>query len=304
MLTTIGAKPTQYRAQNSLQESKAVRAWYWACAKTLARHNGVAFVPTKKATVMIDFSGKTSLRHFFAILVSLIAVNWHQDAFSDNKRSIVGTAFFIRNDGILLTNRHVVDGCKRIFVIPEDDNPYPASIVAVSKKYDLAALQSLGYTPKTFVAMRAAQDKRYVSIPEDGEEVVTGGFSDPLNMDFSISIVDGVTLRIEGYSERGSIDTIMLSSVRRGASGSAVIDYSGNLVGIIHSGVEDLPIKLPRTLEKFDSLVYFHNNNAIADFLTEEGIQFHFQKGGGKRLMRIELFGHAFNATALINCQR
>lgn len=167
----------------------------------------------------------------------------------------------------------------------------------------MAAIKVEGYTPKSNVPLRAHKDKRYVSIPVDGEKVITGGFSDPLASNFTISIVDGVTLGIKGYKEQNAIDAIMLSSVKRGASGSAVVDYSANLVGVVHSGIEELGKTLSGKFVKFNSAVYFHNNNAIADFLTKEGIKFYFRQST-KVIPRTLLVGFIYSTTALVVCPK
>ncbi len=222
---------------------------------------------------------------------------------ADGPKLALGTAFFIGRDGAMLTNRHVVTDCRRVLVIPEDGKPYQASILAISPDYDLAALMVHEYAPKSILPVRAAADGRHVSIPEDGEGVVTGGFSHPIEMKLQISIVDGVTLGSEGYSDSGSITSIKLSSVQRGASGSPVVDYSGNLVGVVYAGVEQLSKPLTGGFEKFDSVVYFHNNNAIADFLTKERIQFHFRPST-RQLSRLEVVGSVFTVTALVSCEQ
>jgi S1-C subfamily serine protease len=160
---------------------------------------------------------------YLALVVAIGTGIWSAACLSNATDSIVGTAFFVRKDGVMLTNRHVIQTCKRLFVIPEDEKRYRASVIAMSAQYDLAALMVDGYTPKSFVPLRA-HDHRYVSIPTDGEEVVTGGFSDPASLNFKISIVDGVTMALPGYRERASVNAIMLSSIKRGASGSAVVD--------------------------------------------------------------------------------
>jgi len=177
----------------------------------------------------------------------------------------------------MLTNRHVVQGYRRITVYPLDDKPYPASVLALSEDYDLAAIKVDGYVPKAFVPVRAAAGGRYVSIPGDAEVVMTGGFSNADKLPPDISIVNGVVVWLEGYRAEG-FTSVMVSSVRQGASGSPVVDYSGNLVGVVYSGVEHLDKPLSGLLQQFDSAVFFHNNNAVADFLTKEKIQFSFRE--------------------------
>ncbi len=76
-----------------------------------------------------------------------------------------------------------------------------------------------------------------------------------------------------------------------------------NLVGVVHSGVEDLGENLPRIFRKYNSAVFIHNNNAIADFLAKEGIEFYFRTST-QEVTRLELVGFVFNITALVACEK
>ena len=56
-------------------------------------------------------------------------------------RELLGSGFFIRDDGYILTNNHVINGAKKISVITNDDEIYEAKIVGTDKPSDLAVLK-------------------------------------------------------------------------------------------------------------------------------------------------------------------
>jgi len=131
---------------------------------------------------------------------------------------------------------------------------------------------------------------------------MTGGFSDPERAGERISIVDGIVVDKVIASNRLPFDTIMLSAIRSGASGSPVVDIGGAFVGVIHSATAEFDRQLPGQFSRFDVGAKFHNNNAVSDFLTREGIQFHFREAGARMLPRLQLVGLVNNSTVLIEC--
>ena len=245
-------------------------------------------------------------RHWWLILFLFLSNTiWCRLAYSKEPNSNVGTAFFFRKDGAMLTNRHVVEGCEKVVVVPSrhDEKQYSAKILALSNEYDLAVIKINGYEPVTIAVVRAFTGGKYVSIPVDGEQVMTGGTFTTFDHDTGINIVDGIALGIKTYSEKGATSSIMLSSTGKGASGSAVIGDGGHLIGVIHSVVEEPDIEISDDHAKYDGLAYFYNNNAIVDFLTKEGIKFHFLEASTRKLSRFERVGYIYNISALVKCE-
>ena len=56
----------------------------------------------------------------------------------------IGSGFIINQDGKVITNYHVVEGQKRIFVITNDNKVYKANVVRESQEDDLAILEIEG----------------------------------------------------------------------------------------------------------------------------------------------------------------
>ena len=101
---------------------------------------------------------------------------------NDTTHSIsLGSGFFVNNDGLLITNAHVVEDHTRLFVYVQDQQIFPGpSLLVVDRDVDLAALRIP--LKDTGVALALARRP-----PEDGEDVIAVGYpriTDILQMGF------------------------------------------------------------------------------------------------------------------------
>ena len=179
------------------------------------------------------------LRIFLPVLLLLITA---YTASAQTTRFLSGTGFFVSLYGHIITNEHVVQQCKEIYV--RGPLEAKAQLIATDRKKDLALLKA---------------------------EVVTntvGYFRDPVN-----ELTTGETLAIIGYPNNGKTTGTLISrqasfkknsgfqgekewiqfsdSVANGNSGGPVLDSSGNVVGVVmakaqlflvnpHNGREEL----------------------------------------------------------------
>lgn len=153
-----------------------------------------------------------------------------------------GTAFAVRQDGVLLTNRHVVRGAdgtrtpRRIGIqFANSDQNFPAQLLAVSPDADLAAVKVdiPGGVPVTGPLAAETLPTR------PGEPVAIIGF--PLGLDLPMSrrgarFVARATLT-PGTVSKALEDRIQIDGYgAEGASGSPVIDRQGRVVGVLFGG--------------------------------------------------------------------
>ncbi|MGD2120815.1 MAG: trypsin-like peptidase domain-containing protein, partial [Gemmatimonadota bacterium] len=156
--------------------------------------------------------------------------------------TISGTAFAVRPDGILLTNRHLLaDGAgslrpQRIDVQFADSPDYfPARVVAVSNTQDLAALKvdliigdvptvsGLHQRPDT---ISPGQSVAVIGFPLGGANPTQegrGGIARPTVTAGVLEFVSDTLLSIYGYGAEG-------------ASGSPVFDGAGEVIGVVFGG--------------------------------------------------------------------
>lgn len=147
-------------------------------------------------------------------------VTWRSDNLDINKVKTVGSGFSISTAGLIATNEHVINNCKKIFVIYQG-KPKTAYLIAADKKADFAALDIKASTPAFFYF----KGKN----PELGEELISGGFPSPDNFGFGIKITTGVVSE-EIYGNTSLFQHT--TPTQPGNSGGPLLNNSAALVGI------------------------------------------------------------------------
>ncbi|MCC7528068.1 MAG: trypsin-like peptidase domain-containing protein [Candidatus Melainabacteria bacterium] len=140
-----------------------------------------------------------------------------------------GSGIIIGNDGLVLTNNHVVEGFQNIRATLWDGTVLPATVVGVDPDSDLAVLK-----------VTVPADKKLTPIPfgdssnlEVGRRVFAIGNPFGLERTLTQGIVSsmGRTMRTEnGRLIKGIIQTD--AAINPGNSGGPLLDTSGRLVGI------------------------------------------------------------------------
>ena len=131
-----------------------------------------------------------------------------------------GTYFRHRSNRFVLTARHVVEGSSEIFIEVNPLNRVPAEIVYVSENRDIAILicdDIPGKKPMRFRERRSTSrglNLFYSGYPSRHDLLTIAG-------------------TIAGYENWGEQKIIMYSYAWPGASGSAVFDDRGRLVGVL-----------------------------------------------------------------------
>ena len=145
---------------------------------------------------------------------------WKSDTIDLNLVKSTGSGFAISENGLIATNEHVIDGCRKIFAIYQG-KPKIGRIIAQSKKEDFALISIDSQTPSYFYLKSNA--------PELGEELISGGFPSPSNFGFGIKITTGIVS--DETSEFGELFQHSTPS-QPGNSGGPLINKSGSVVGI------------------------------------------------------------------------
>ncbi len=139
-----------------------------------------------------------------------------------------GTGFLVSADGLLVTNRHVVDSAYKIEALPAEGPPYAVrGIVAQDEVNDLAVLRidAIGVRPLLLAAG---------GVPDPGERIVVLG--GPLGLAGSLS--EGIVAAIRDPSEverrgRGGSPLLQITAaISPGSSGSPVMKLNGEVVGV------------------------------------------------------------------------
>lgn len=173
-----------------------------------------------------------------------------------------GTGFFVSDRGHMLTNNHVVAGCRALTVTQVGESGVPAQLVARDPTNDLALLK-VEAKPKAVPALatrvRVGDNIFVYGFPLSGLLASEGNFT------------AGTITAAAGLAD----DTRMMqisAPVQPGNSGGPVLDQSGNVVGVVVSKLDALTVA--SAVKDVPQNVNFGIKSAIAqNFLDANGIE-------------------------------
>ena len=138
-----------------------------------------------------------------------------------------GSGVIIREDGYIVTNNHVIEGATEIEVTLNTNQTYPARLVGTDPATDVALLKidAAGLPVVPF----GDSDKLRL-----GEWVIAIGSPYDLRSTITAGIVSAKGRSMPNYSGEFKIESFIQTdaAVNPGNSGGALVDKSGNLVGI------------------------------------------------------------------------
>jgi serine protease Do len=147
-------------------------------------------------------------------------------------REGVGTGFIIDQDGLILTNNHVVGGAKSVSVRTSDERDFTAQVLGFDAPTDMAVLQLKDASNASKLSAIALADS---DATEVGDWVIAIGNPFRLSHSVSVGIVSGkgrtqedVPLDPAGYYDFLQTD----ASINPGNSGGPLLNLQGEVVGI------------------------------------------------------------------------
>jgi S1-C subfamily serine protease len=161
-------------------------------------------------------------------------------------QSGTGSGFFVSKMGHVITNAHVVKGCKRLTVGDNANKQVPAELINTDKSNDLALLKlstlemasaesksliqklSIAVVPLASKGLLRSEDVRL------GEKVLVAGY--PFGDTFSntIKVTTGVVSATRGAGDNSG-QFQLDAAVQPGNSGGPIYGSGGNIVGIVIS---------------------------------------------------------------------
>lgn len=140
-----------------------------------------------------------------------------------------GTAFAITQDGILLTNSHVVEGCTDIKIINNSFST-TAVIVKQDETIDLALLKS----PMALQPLRLTAKS-----PRLMDDIYVAGFPFGEAISSSLKITKGIVSSLSGPGN--NIHQFQIdAAIQPGNSGGPIVDRSGSVIGVVVSKLDAL----------------------------------------------------------------
>lgn len=141
----------------------------------------------------------------------------------EQQESGYGSAFFISQDGYLLTNHHVVDGATHISIVLNDRQELDAKLIGSDKRTDIALLKVEGtHYPSLNIGR--------VDTLKVGEPVLAIG--SPFGFDYSAS-AGIVSAKSRSMSHEASVPFIQSDvALNPGNSGGPLFNQKGEVVGV------------------------------------------------------------------------
>ncbi len=139
----------------------------------------------------------------------------------------IGSGFIINEEGEIITNNHVVSGSRNVTVTLSDKKQYPATVIGLDRRSDLAILKIRANRKLPFVRLG---DSDNVVV---GQKVLAIGNPFGLEGTLTTGIISslGRSLQNEdGFPLEGLIQTD--AAINPGNSGGPLLDSHGNVIGI------------------------------------------------------------------------
>lgn len=149
---------------------------------------------------------------------------------SEPSLSSTGTGFFVSSMGHVISNAHVVEGCKRLIARRANGETFPLGLVAIDTRNDLALLKS------TVNSVYASFRKGPAPL---GETITVYGFPLAGTLAVSGNLTTGSISGLAGLGNDPSKYQVS-APVQPGNSGGAVLDESGLVVGVVQSKLDAL----------------------------------------------------------------
>jgi S1-C subfamily serine protease len=205
-----------------------------------------------------------------------------------------GSGIVITQDGLILTNEHVVRQCDAFEVVPDAARIIKATLRASDAGKDLALL-------KVEESFASAASVRQDATPKLGEPVAVIGFPlvQVLSAQPNVSFGNiNSTVGIKGNPAQMQIDV----PIQRGSSGGPVFDASGNVIGIVVSKLDALKLA-KRTGDLPQNINFAIRGDVVRSFLEAQNINF-TASSASVRLENTEIARRGTAVTVLIRCIR
>ena len=168
------------------------------------------------------------------------AISQHQ---YDDPVTGTGTCFAVSPSGLLMTSYHVIDTAKKITVVFPDGREGEAKVLRESTDNDLALLRTKVPTPE-WLPLGKSSD---ISV---GMPAFTIGFPNPEMLGAEAKFTEGNVTSLSGPSQEPTLLQVSVP-IQPGSSGGPVVSYSGQVIGVIDSSIEEDGSGSPMQLTNF-----------------------------------------------------
>ncbi len=136
----------------------------------------------------------------------------------------VGSGFIVSPSGIIVTNKHVIEGAFQVTVTLHDGTELPAKVIAAAKLVDLAVLKIDAGHPLPVLALAPP------GAVQPGDPVLAIGNPEGVGTSLSSGIVSAVNRNLMKSPFDDYVQTD--AAINHGNSGGPLIDAAGEVVGV------------------------------------------------------------------------
>lgn len=201
-----------------------------------------------------------------------------------------GTGFLIA-EGLILTNHHVINQCRRITV---GESEWNAGVIAKDNVHDLALLKS-EIPAQVYATFR---DRDSVDL---GEDVVVIGYPLQGVLSSQLNLTSGNVSALAGISNDQNVFQLT-APIQPGNSGGPVLDESGHVIGVIVSKVNEI-IALRSTGSLTQNVNFAIQPVLVQSFLEKHSIDYRRAPSVSQKEMK-DITRDAQQYTVPIVCQR
>lgn len=197
-----------------------------------------------------------------------------QTGAADSVGDSVGTGWAVSADGIFVTNAHVVEDAKKIFVGFRGATPARARVLAVDRRVDLALLK-VGNSSHNRAPIPLSSGKTFAN----GLAVTVIGYPLAFTLGDDPRVTDGIISAQSGYDKDPTRFQIS-APIQPGNSGGPVLGPDGSIVGVAVSRLSGSDVQ---------NVNFAVKNTYLKLLLDSAGVPYRTLEGG-RRLTPSEIY--------------
>lgn len=184
-----------------------------------------------------------------------------------------GTGFIVSDDGLILTNKHVVlDGQAEYTVFTNEGEKYPAKVLAKDPVQDLAIIKIDTIDSNPFPVVKLGESDNL----QIGQTVIAiGNALGEFRNTVSVGVISGLGRTVSAYGDGGFSETLediiqTDAAINRGNSGGPLLNLKGEVIGIntaIAETAQNIGFALPINIAKRDIKQIRESGKIIYPFL-------------------------------------
>jgi S1-C subfamily serine protease len=205
-----------------------------------------------------------------------------------------GSGFFVSHEGDLITDHHVIAGCRELRVV-RDEKSGVARVTGFDVEADLALLR-VPEMAGEIASFRSPDSEK------PGEPVIAVGFPLQGLLTSKGSITTGIISALAGPRDDKKLMQIT-APVQPGNSGGPLVDNQGNVIGVIVSKLNGL--RVARAIGSLPENINFAvKANLARALLDKNGVKYETLPSKTEALSTPDIADKVFKFTALVQCYK